>query len=447
MGKNIYLYVLTMALLTFFVGCTIVKEDGKTQPPIYQESGESAVQNDPPIYGDSTESGGEAESYEPADPLEVQLASYTAHVKSGAYQQAIEVYNMYLVGNMNMEAAAERVLTERLNALEKSAWDGSVGREEGTVALKTVAMISEQTGMAEEEVSSATETLNTAYTSKESFATAETLKGLSNWKDALTYYWAVNEQDSNYAAAKEGVMTCTEKYRYEEFAKAESQAKGEDYVTAIRTLKDVLAIFPEDSLAISKISVYEKTHIQKVLDDASAAFVVPAEDYADALQIVNTGLQYYPEDVKLNEMKIYYASYEPKNLVDLRVLGENGYLKRDDSDYDVYGNLHCNVLYSGSGGYEIFELKGNFNTLTATIYGMEALQYEGYTGQIVIRDYSQGEENNIVLYRNDSVDVTQEPYTVELDVTGITRLYLWVDSEYSGHNIGFADCILQKTAK
>ena len=109
MGKKVYLYVLMMALLTFFVGCTIVKEDGKTQPPIYQESGESAVQNDPPIYGDSTESGGEAESYEPADPLEVQLASYTAHVKSGAYQQAIEVYNMYLVGNMNMEAAAGRL--------------------------------------------------------------------------------------------------------------------------------------------------------------------------------------------------------------------------------------------------------------------------------------------------------------------------------------------------
>ena len=227
----------------------------------------------------------------------------------------------------------------------------------------------------------------------------------------------------------------------EEYNEAKRLAESGDYVSAIRTLETILIDFPNANDVKEKIQEYEERHVKSILKNASAVFVTPSEDYGDALKIINGGLQYYPENQELKNAKNLYSKYAPLNLYDMKPF--RGELEKYQTDTDTYGNSHTKSFrtarYTESIAY--YDLKGEYNKFTATIYGRDDSTEPAVS---VLRIVGDG----AVLYENSSVSETCRPFKIDIDLTGVQELSIYME-QYSiwSDGIGMTDVILQKTAK
>ncbi len=378
------------------------------------------------------------------------IKKFIIFINDGEYLKAVEHYNEELYGSSKLEVEAANEIVNLLNSLNDEILKGERDESYSQKVVSAVDNVLSDTNIHVENYEALKENIELSIASKAAFLAAKELEELKNYVDAISEYKNVVEIDSNYNDAKNAIERCTDILKSGVFSKISEliEKDGHDrYIEAITQLKELNEKLPGDGEIISKISVYEKTYISEVLAAAESAFVTPSLDYEKSLDIINGALQHYPDNNELSAKKTYYQTFAPVKLASLSQYDKSAEygIAFLESEKDPLGNIHTDVFrtwsYMYDSAYVVYILDGKYNKLTFTLYG--TLPSNNNIVAVSIRDYSQGDYDlSTYLYLNDTLKCNTFPYEVEVDVTGVKMIRVYVE-----YGIAVSDAILQKTVK
>lgn len=368
------------------------------------------------------------------------------YIKNGEYIKAVEIYNDELYGNYQLEFEASDGVSILLEELVKDVLSGKTSENEAEMIMGTVGNVLSEVPVTVEDYDGFREKLYEAVESKAAFLAGKELEEMGEYIEAIVSFKVVLKADSNYREASAAIERCAGIAKENAVTSAEALAKDGRYIEAIQELYEIKEVVLNDSEVVSKITVYEKAYISDTVLSAEEVFVTPAEDYSEALDIINAALQYFPDSKDLNEKKAYYQSFMPVNLYDMESL--RGSASRKDVDQDTYGNDHekCFIVeyayFSWHRTDISYHLDKSYNTLEVTIYGRST----GNDAEIMTAEiYADGK----LLYQNLEIpDNSTPPFTVDFDVTGVEELRIVLPkSRTAAVGIGMTDMIIQRTVK
>lgn len=398
--------------------------------------------------GENADTEKNSEDTEAPVVLSSQVDKFMDLVRDGEYLKAVEYYNDKLYGNYQFEEDAADGIADLLKSLNKEILNGQKSEADAKKITSVVGDVLAQTNINVEGYAQLQASINEAVASKAAFLAGKELESLKKYVDAISEYGSVFEYDSNYKEATEAIERCLNTAKKDVLADAASLADSGKYIEAISKLDELNNDLPcNDSELEAKIYVYTKAYISDTIDGASKAFVTPSTDYSTALNIINAALQHFPNDESLNEKKAYYQSFAPINLYDMKALkGEASML---DTDTDIYGNNYQKCFRAG---YSImiwndtdisYHLDKSYNTFQATMY---ARSRNNDVQNMVAAIYADGQ----IIYQNLKIqDNSTQPFTINLDVTGVKELRIVLDRNNGaiGSGIGMTNMIIQKTVK
>lgn len=375
------------------------------------------------------------------------VASFMSFINEGEYIKAADYYNEKLYGNYTYESEVNSEVTDLLKNLNYDILSGEKTEADSEKVIVVIDKVISNTNLQIDDYEDLKENIKFSVASKAAFLAGKELEELNNYADAITEYKNVIETDANYNDAVTAIERCATIMKQTVFDKVKSHVDKNEFVEAISQLKELQEKLPDDEEVISKISVYEKTYISNTIASASEAFETPAEDYSKALEIINGALQFYPNNEELLLKKDYYNSFIPVKLASLPQYDTSGTygIAFLESEKDPLGNIHTDVFRTWSRMYDyawvVYILDGNYNKLTFTVYG--TVPSDNEIASVSIRDYSQGDyELSTYLYVDETVKRGVFPYEVEVDVTGVKMIRVYVK-----HGIAVADAKVQRTVK
>lgn len=375
--------------------------------------------------------------------LPKEVKKFMGFIDDGEYLKAIEYYNESLYGDATLEDEAEQAITDSLNKLKDDVLKGKKTEEESKKTIATIDSVLAKTTLYIDDYYKIKADIETAIASRAAFLAGEELEELKNYADAISEYNKVIEEDSNYTQAKKAIERCAETLKKIVFDKAEELAEKNEYIEAIAQLKELKKKLPQDDEVAAKVTVYEKTYINYILESAEAVFVTPSTDYVKALEIINGALQHYGDNEELLSKKDYYQSFTPVNLYDMDKLRGNA-----DTilvDEDTYGNTHekCFYMHHFSETDISYFLNQKYNSFTATIYGREKSNSAAHG---VVEIYA---DNKIVYQKTNVIVNATRPFDINIDVTGVSEIRIVlkrIGGQYSD-GIGMTNMLVQKTVK
>ena len=380
--------------------------------------------------------------------LSSQVDKFMDFVRSGEYLKAVEYYNDKLYGNYQLEEEAAIGMADLLKSLQREILNGQKSESDAKKITGVVDIVLAQTDINIEKYDQLQAGINEAVASKAAFLAGKELESLKKYVEAISEYAIVCEYDSNYEEATEAIERCLNTAKKDALANAASLAGSGRYVEAISRLDELNSNLPNnDSDLEAKISVYTKAYISNTIDEASNSFVTPSTDYSTALNIINAALQHFPNDESLNEKKAYYQSFAPVNLYDMKTL--KGKASKLTTDTDIYGNSYQKCFWSGYSSMiwnetDIsYHLDKSYNTFQATIY---ARSNKNGVQNMIAEIYADGK----IIYQNLQIpDNSTQPFTINLDVTGVKELRIVLNRNYGDirSGIGMTNMIIQKTVK
>lgn len=385
---------------------------------------------------------------EPGETEETQVQNgFAAFLADGLYADAIAYYYDSISGNSWLESQAEESLLGYISQTIDKVYSGEYDEKMADAAFNTVDRVASETGLAYTQIGDFRQALDAAFASKSAYATGKRLQEAESYLAAALAFQEVSESDFNYNDAHAAAETCFALAKTAELEKAKSKATNGRYAEAIAILRTLTAQLPgPDDAVDSQIAVYEQMLVQTALSEAEAAFVTPATDYYKALDILNIALQELPEHTELIEKKAYFASFQPVNLYQLTPY--LGSLYQVDSDTDIlettYQNcFFCSQVGLGTSEYSAtYDISRSYNTLTATIYGKDAIN-ETYFYTLIISG------DGVRLYEKTDIPGNGKPFEISVDVTGVSDLKIEMknssDRTYIGY--GMTDVLLQKTVR
>ncbi len=390
---------------------------------------------------DVTSNESNNESYTDADSNVTQFMNF---INDGEYLKAADYYNEDLYGNYIYENEAANEVIKLLNSLNDDILNGQKTEADSEKVIVVIDKVMSQTNLQIDNYNEIKENIELSVASKAAFLAGVELEELKNYADAIGEYKNVLEADSNYNDAKTAIERCTATLKQTVFDKAKAFVDNNQFIEAISELKSLKDKLPDDDEVVAKISVYEKTYISHTIESASEAFVTPTEDYTKALEIINSALQHYPNNEELNAKKDYYNLFAPVKLASLSQYDEDDATFLE-SEKDTLGNLHTDVFRTWSwmydSAYVVYVLDGNYNKLTFTVYG--TLPSDNNIASVSVRDYSKGDYDlSTVMYINETMKRGAFPYEVEIDVTGVKMIRIYVE-----YGIAVADAVVQRTVK
>jgi tetratricopeptide (TPR) repeat protein len=375
------------------------------------------------------------------------VSVFINYINSGEYLKAAEHYNAEIYGNATLEIEASNEIINLLDILNKGILSGEKTDAESKKIIIVIDNVLSNTNIVVSDYDTIKTNIGVSIASKAAFSAAKELETLKKYTDAITEYKKVIDTDSNYNEAQIAIERCTATLKQTVFDKVETLVGNNEYISAIAQLKELSTKLPEDDEIIAKISVYEKVYISNTIETAAAAFVTPSKDYSNALSIINSALQYYPDNIDLNAKKNYYQTFAPVYLFDMTKLkGEADTLK---TDTDIYGNSYEKCFWAGYNSMLYnstdisYNLSKTYNTFTATVY---CRSKKNDVQNMTVEIYADGK---LVFQKLKIADNATTPFTINLDVTGVTELRIVLDRDTGAiaSGIGMTDMIVQKTTK
>ncbi len=375
-----------------------------------------------------------------------KIEMFADHVLKDQYAEAIDFYNKEISGNSQLETEAASCLQQYLTEIEANAFAGKYDDTQARTKENTVEKVYLSTNCKPDRYEELKAGIQDAFASKVAYKSGVSLLEAGNYADAIAEFSKVSPRDSDYTTALEKKAQATETFKSQILKKAKDYQSGQDFVKAIEILKNGASVLPEDVDIRAEITTCEKTHIQSIVAEAESVFTEYTK-YEDALKLIQSGLQYYSDSQTLLDKREYYQSYVPMNLYDMDAV--KGEAATYEVDKDTYNNEHKKSFYVGYGEWSIwsgetnitFDLKGQYNRFTATVYGRSTKNESDTYGVIL---YGDGK----VLYENTDIRDNERPFQIEADVTGVSDLTVVMRRVEGGvitRGIGLTDMILQKT--
>ncbi len=282
--------------------------------------------------------------------------------------------------------------------------------------------------------------IDDAFNSKIAYKSGISLFESGNYADAIAELSKVLPKDADCNDAEEKKTTAIQKYKEQVLNEVKDSTSKKDWIKAIEILKTGVAILPDDVDLAAKVKTCEKEYISNLIADAEKVFSDYTK-YEDALKIIQSGLQYFPEDQFLAEKREYYNSFAPVKLSDLKEYDKR-HMVATENHKDAKGNNHHTVFYSSYGdAYAVYLLDSKYNRFNLTIFGLSP--GSDYYSGVSINDFSGGDDDKAVsLYADKQIKQSVFPYEIELDVTGVQMLKIECQK-----GVAVGDCVLQKTVK
>ena len=392
--------------------------------------------------GDSSNSGssGNSTDTEVSVTLSSQVDKFIDYIKDGEYLKAIECYESELYGNYQYESEASEGIEALLKNLNRDILNGQKSESESKKITGAVDSVLSQTKIRVDNYDDLKSSINESVVSKAAFLAGKELEDLKKYIDAIEAYAAVIEPDSNYMEARNAIDRCVQTAKKDVLAAASAFAAEGKYVEALTKLEELYGKLPDDDSELeAKITVYVKAYVSDTIEKSENAFVTPATDYTAALEIINSALQYLPNDKDLKDKKAYYQSFAPVNLYDMEELKGSAITKANDED--IYGNKYAKCFRNNCD--LSYHLNKSYNTFEATIYVLSKKNNSLYmTAEI----YADGK----IIYQNLKIsDNSTQPFQIKLDVTGVEelRIVLHDGDSIAANHFGITNMIIQRTVK
>ncbi len=423
-----------IAILLVVCSLALTACDGEDDGKAGESSGASNMSNASNVVSE------EASEDEPT------VKEFLNFINDGKYIDAIECYNKNIYGNYEYEEKVEETISGMLTDLNNDILAGSKSEQDGKKVLNVLDNVMAETSLAIENYSSVKEEIGVSILSKTSFMAGQELEQLKNYVDAVSEYAKVVAKDSNYTEAQNAMDRCTAEAKKIVLDKAASLVSKGEFVEAIDALEEFDDKIPNDNEILAKMTVYQKTYVSNVLEQAEKLFVNPESDWAASLGVVNAALQHLPFDESLISERDYYFSFSPASVYDMNKL--KGSAHDEDTMTDIYGNTYekCFVAYGTSTDVSYY-LNGNYNKFEATLFC-----YSDSNSYINAKLIIYGDEK--ILYQKLSIkDNATKPTNIEIDVTGVSELRIEFRKQDNGNAItgspkaGLSNMYLQKTVK
>ena len=265
----------------------------------------------------------------------------------------------------------------------------------------------------------------------------------------------------DYSAAKSVLNTCkkiigtdseidkklSEVGKKEILAKVQEYESAEDYAGAITLINDNMNIIGTDSEILIKLSACEDSFRNQIINNAQNVY--DENGCEAAIDEINKGLAVLKEDEEFLKEKATYEEMRPVKLASLSpYVGGLDYTKNNLVYYDNMGNMYsdCFYAYNNSVGrydYAVYDIGMKYNVLKATV----AVTKKGSNDQLgYIKIYGDQQ----LLWEDRALSITTKPYSIEVDVSGVTDLRIEMNGIWGHPDVGdskvlLANATLEKT--
>ncbi len=372
-----------------------------------------------------------------------EVKDFVACLQENAYEDAIAQYNTAIAGNAELEAEAAECMNSYMADISAGLLSGKYDAGAAEVRSTTAQKVHSSTGCQISEYDELISDIEQALASRAAYESGLELFESENYREAITEFELVLPEDANYENASAKSKEASELYKEKVLEEAELLQKNGDYLEAISVLEEAAEIITEDSTLLSKINTCERQYISQTISDAEAVFT-GADQYEEALGIIQSALAHYPDDPELAEKREYYVSFAPVNLYDLTPI--KGEVSRLAADTDTYQTEHAKCFWNGyswmvySETNATFLIDRGYNRFTATIYGRSSKNQTGYYS---VKIYGDG----VTLYENTRIADNGSSFEISADVTGIKELTIVMESASGSvsDGIGMTEMILQRS--
>lgn len=374
-------------------------------------------------------------------------------------------------------------LRKRIGEIKSDFSQGAIPYETARMELTTIKNMGIKSISTEiTEIQIFVEKLNESRTN---FATAESFFSTGDYKEAISHYRQVIEDDENYDAAAARLADSLERYRDQSLNKAKEYADAELYANAINTLDEALTVIPNDATLTEQKRLYEKSDVEKQKADAlseaaalarngdylgavkalnsvmntqssdaelisayngycdkyAAKVITTAEekvkvkDFEGAISALNAALKEVPGNNKLTEKLEEVKSRQPVPITNLTAINSNNWQKwNNGSPKDPFGNDYSSssnyvISYSyGGEQYIEYRLYGDYTTLTGTIAPYTEMEEDKY-------GFLQVYVDDVLVYTSKDVGRKTDAFSFEVNVSGAEYIKLVINSKYHGYII------------
>ena len=374
-------------------------------------------------------------------------------------------------------------LRKRIGEIKSDFSQGAIPYETARMELTTIKNMGIKSISTEiTEIQIFVEKLNESRTN---FATAESFFSTGDYKEAISHYRQVIEDDENYDAAADRLADSLERYREQSLNKAKEYADAELYANAINTLDEALTVIPNDAKLTEQKRLYEKSDVEKQKADAlseaaalarngdylgavkalnsvmntqssdaelisayndycdkyAAKVITTAEekvkvkDFEGAISALNAALKEVPGNKKLAEKLEEVKSRQPVPITNLTAINSNNWRKwNNGSPKDPFGNDYSSssnyvISYSyGEEQYIEYRLYGDYTTLTGTIAPYTEMEEDKY-------GFLQVYVDDVLVYTSKDVGRKTDAFSFEVNVSGAEYIKLVINSKYHGYII------------
>lgn len=265
-------------------------------------------------------------------------------LRESDYEQAYEIYDDEVDGNVIQEKLLIYFLKQELETLQQSFIASEVEFDNLTGELDTILRfeISEIDGLVHNQIMLIAETIKENYKkdvigyetateqigelrelsdnddktkqleemleeldelrdSKVAYEEAEEQYEAGNYSAALAQYSQVSENDSNYEDAQSKIESCTEKYRQDILEQTENPETKTEYEEAISLVTIALGVLPGDEQLTERLNLLTEEYAALLKSEAleQGTAYINEGNYADAFELINEALEYNEGDSEL----------------------------------------------------------------------------------------------------------------------------------------------------
>lgn len=228
-----------------------------------------------------------------------------------------------------------------------------------------------------------------------------------------------DDKDTEVAQEKDSLEVLKERI-------AEYESNGE-YENIIQLIKTNVADINSNSEIKALYDSAATNYREKILAEAEEVFVI--QGYEAALSTINEGISILSEDELLQMEKNRYLAYVPVDLTTLTPYYRGAVsIGIWYNVVDTMGNAYNTAFHSNLATESearsidedycaiVWDIGGEYNVLTAT--GFIEKSDRGGSGGGSYKIYGDG----ILLYEKSSITSDTKPYSIEVDITGVTDL-------------------------
>ena len=395
----------------------------------------------------------------------------------GDVTKAQEIYQNGVAGNSSQTKIFAKAVNDYMNDLEAAYQAGEIDNSE-LIAKLDVFLKFDVEGITDKA---------TKYTADiQQILDAETLIAAKDYKGAIVQLRKIGEDSIKYDEAAKMLSGIISEYESEVIAEVGEPATLEDSERAIGTLKEAVELVPDNEVFTKKLSEISDAYVRQVLslvgepadnegyansitllksaleidpsnveltskmDDLSAKYVnsvtalvdqkLDAFDYPGAEEAIAEAKKLLPDNQEIKEKADSLKDYKPFAMDGLKALDYKYFYIGDDQAFsrlplDTFGNEYNGTNTAVMGSWGKFNAYATYNGGYRRLKGHVAVEDEcdsGATLKLSVKD-----ENGKVLKEWSGINRITDPWDIDVDVSGTTKVTISLDGEgsYDGYII------------